>query len=137
MWEWNHSIYHRAVGRSENPGVPVLFGGHNLSPLVEIGLTDLPVMRWQGHYLINIILRSSPLLIAWILDLIALTIPLVDLTDDVDNGLVTAWSAAGWAVYTVGLWCHGIPERNCIPIWCKVHMVFWRNLEILIASKKS
>ena len=27
---------------SENPGVPVLFGGHNLSPLVEIGLTDLP-----------------------------------------------------------------------------------------------
>ena len=22
----------RAVGRSENPGVPVLFGGHNLSP---------------------------------------------------------------------------------------------------------
>ena len=40
-------LYHldgRAVGRSENPGVPVLFGGHNLppSPLVEIGLTDLP-----------------------------------------------------------------------------------------------
>jgi hypothetical protein len=32
----------RAVGRSENPGVPVLFGGHNLPPLVEIGLTDLP-----------------------------------------------------------------------------------------------
>ena len=32
----------RAVGRSENPGVPVLFGGHNLSPLVEVGLTDLP-----------------------------------------------------------------------------------------------
>ena len=32
----------RAVGMSENPGVPVLFGGHNLSPLVEIGLTDLP-----------------------------------------------------------------------------------------------
>ena len=32
----------RAVGRSENPGEPVLFGGHNLSPLVEIGLTDLP-----------------------------------------------------------------------------------------------
>ena len=31
----------RAVGRSENPGVPVLFGGHNLAPLVEIGLTDL------------------------------------------------------------------------------------------------
>ena len=32
----------RAVGRSENPGVPVLFGGHNLLPLVEIGLTDMP-----------------------------------------------------------------------------------------------
>ena len=32
---------YRAVGRFENPGVPVLFGGHNLSFLVEIGLTDL------------------------------------------------------------------------------------------------
>ena len=32
----------RAVGRSENLGVPVLFCGHNLPPLVEIGLTDLP-----------------------------------------------------------------------------------------------
>jgi hypothetical protein len=32
----------RAVGRSENLGVPVLFGGHNLPPLDEIGLTDLP-----------------------------------------------------------------------------------------------
>ena len=32
----------RAVGRSENPGVPVLYGGHNLPPLVEIGLTDVP-----------------------------------------------------------------------------------------------
>ena len=31
-----------AVGRSENPGLPVLFGGHNLPPLVVIGLTDLP-----------------------------------------------------------------------------------------------
>ena len=30
-----------AVGRPENPGVPVLFGGHNMPPLVEIGLTDL------------------------------------------------------------------------------------------------
>ena len=37
----------RAVGRTENPGVPVLFGGHNLSPLVEIGLTDLP--KSGGH----------------------------------------------------------------------------------------
>ena len=32
----------RAVGRFENPGVPVLFGGHNLPPPVEIRLTDLP-----------------------------------------------------------------------------------------------
>ena len=32
----------RAIGRSENPGVPVLFGGHNLPLLVEVGLTDLP-----------------------------------------------------------------------------------------------
>ena len=32
----------KAVGRSENPGVAVLFGGHNLPHLVEIGLTDLP-----------------------------------------------------------------------------------------------
>jgi hypothetical protein len=36
------SIVFTAVGRSENPGVPVLFGGHNLPPQVEIGLTDLP-----------------------------------------------------------------------------------------------
>ena len=35
-------LHIRAVRRSENPGVPVLFGGHNLTPLVEIGLTDLP-----------------------------------------------------------------------------------------------
>ena len=37
----------RAVGRSENPGVPVLFGGHNLPPLDEIGLTDLA--KTEGH----------------------------------------------------------------------------------------
>ena len=35
-------VLYRAVGRSENPEVPVLFGGHNLPPLIEIGLTDLP-----------------------------------------------------------------------------------------------
>ena len=29
-------------GPYENTGVPVLFGGHNLPPLVVIGLTDLP-----------------------------------------------------------------------------------------------
>ena len=32
----------RAIERSENPRVPVLLGGHNLPPIVEIGLTDLP-----------------------------------------------------------------------------------------------
>ena len=32
----------RAVGRSENPGVSVLIGGHNLPKLVEIGLNDRP-----------------------------------------------------------------------------------------------
>ena len=41
----------RAVGRSENPGVTVLFGGHNLLPppyltQFEIGLTDL--CGWHG-----------------------------------------------------------------------------------------
>ena len=35
------SRFFRAVGRSENPGVPVLFGGNNLPPLVDTGLTDL------------------------------------------------------------------------------------------------
>ena len=34
----------RATGRSENMGVPLLLGGHNLPLLVEIGLTDLPAM---------------------------------------------------------------------------------------------
>ena len=34
-------LHLRAVGRSENPGVPaVLIGGHNLPPLVEIGLSN-------------------------------------------------------------------------------------------------
>ena len=32
----------RDVGRSENQGVPVLFGGLFLPSLVEIRLTDLP-----------------------------------------------------------------------------------------------
>ena len=32
----------RALGGSENLEVPVLFGGDNLPPLVEIGLSDLP-----------------------------------------------------------------------------------------------
>ena len=36
---WPHC---KAVGRSENQGVPVVMWGHNLPPLVEIGLTDVP-----------------------------------------------------------------------------------------------
>ena len=39
----------RAVGRSENPGLPVLFGGHNLPLLVEIGLTDLPKFAFESN----------------------------------------------------------------------------------------
>ena len=35
-------IIYRAVARSENPGGLVVLGGENVSPLVEIGLTDLP-----------------------------------------------------------------------------------------------
>ena len=43
----NHVIYCisiciRAVARSENPGGLVVLGRDNVSPLVEIGLTDLP-----------------------------------------------------------------------------------------------
>ena len=35
--------YHSsAVARFENPGGLVVLGGDNVSPLVEIGLTDLP-----------------------------------------------------------------------------------------------
>ena len=39
---WKSAGSNRAVGRFENPGVPVLFGGHNLPPMVGIGLTYLP-----------------------------------------------------------------------------------------------
>ena len=39
----------QGVGKSENPGVPVLFGGHNLTPLVEIGyVIDLPNLGVLG-----------------------------------------------------------------------------------------
>ena len=31
----------RAIARSENPGGHIVLGGDNVSPLVEIGLTDL------------------------------------------------------------------------------------------------
>ena len=48
------TIRDRAVGRSENPGVPVLLCGHNLPPLVQIGLTDLPTettgLTKDGHF---------------------------------------------------------------------------------------
>ena len=44
QWKFLNINLHiiRSVGRSENLEVLVVFGGHNLSPLVEIGLTDLP-----------------------------------------------------------------------------------------------
>jgi hypothetical protein len=35
----------RAVGRSKNPRLPVLFGGHNLLPLDEIGLNGQILVR--------------------------------------------------------------------------------------------
>ena len=41
LWQ-NTYLSCRAVGRSENPGVPEFFGGYVLPPLVQIGLTDLP-----------------------------------------------------------------------------------------------
>ena len=39
----------RAVGRSENSGLPILFGGHNLPPLVEIGLLNCQNLGVPGH----------------------------------------------------------------------------------------
>ena len=46
--EWYRSCIqlYRAVGRSENPGVPALFDGRNILLLVEIGFNDLPK---SGH----------------------------------------------------------------------------------------
>ena len=35
-------LHLKAVGRSENSEVPISFGGHNLTSLVEIRFTDLP-----------------------------------------------------------------------------------------------
>ena len=42
-------VHYRAVGRSENPGVPVLFGGHNLPLLAKMGLTDLSKSGGAWH----------------------------------------------------------------------------------------
>ena len=39
----------RAVGRSDNPGVPVLFGRHNLPPLVEVELIICQNMGVPWH----------------------------------------------------------------------------------------
>ena len=39
----------RAVGRSENPGVPVVIRWAKSAPLVEIGLTDLPKSGYPAH----------------------------------------------------------------------------------------
>ena len=40
----------RAVGGSENLEVPILFGGDNLPPLVEIGLSDLPKSAMHAQW---------------------------------------------------------------------------------------
>ena len=45
--KFSYTVSYRAVGRSENPGVSVLFGGHNLP--IEIGLTDLPKYEGPGN----------------------------------------------------------------------------------------
>ena len=58
-----HLVHRRAVGRSENLGVPVVvFGGHNLPPppSVEIRLTDLP--KSGGAMAPPAPLRTTPLL---------------------------------------------------------------------------
>ena len=51
----------RVVGRSEDLGVSVLFGGHNLPPLVEIGLTDLP--KSEGAMAHLALSGTTPLLV--------------------------------------------------------------------------
>ena len=46
----NFGFYYRAVGRSENSGVPVLFGGHNL-PLPPP--SAIPLSTWKPKWLEN------------------------------------------------------------------------------------
>ena len=48
QWGFQHcrnGVVDHLAGPSENSGMPVLFAGHNLPPLVEMGLTDLPKFR--------------------------------------------------------------------------------------------
>jgi len=45
VWEGGTNTC-RAVGGSENLGVPVLYGGHNLPPLVEIGRVNWSAKIW-------------------------------------------------------------------------------------------
>ena len=40
----NQALQQPAVARSENLGGHVVLGGDNVSPLVEIGLSDLPTL---------------------------------------------------------------------------------------------
>ena len=44
----DNSSKFRAVARSEIPGGLAVLGGDNVSPLVEIGLTDLPKTGGEG-----------------------------------------------------------------------------------------
>ena len=46
---YSTNLIRRAVGKSENPGVPVLFGGHNLLPLVNLPKSGVPSWHPQGR----------------------------------------------------------------------------------------
>ena len=61
-----NDLLFRAIGRSANPGVPVLFGGHNLPPLVEIGKSGVamappapPGTTGLASYIFAIVLENS------------------------------------------------------------------------------
>ena len=51
----------RAVGRSENSGLPILFGGHNLPPLIEIELKYLGLDSLTIDYAPDLFKRSAQL----------------------------------------------------------------------------
>ena len=57
MFGCKNSICHYEFRRFENLGVPVLFGGHSLPSLDEIGLTDLPIsggaMAWPDETMVG------------------------------------------------------------------------------------